>query len=66
MTQFTCASRYQRGSRSLAENLQANALSSGNQSDVAMETDEEEYDIPDEMEDIIGQYTSCLLHTRRN
>lgn len=46
--------RYQRGSRSLAENLSSTPVSK--ETAVAMDTDDdEEYDIPDEIEDIIGK-----------
>ncbi len=50
--------RYQRGSRSLAENLQLDGSGGKEQveqsSDVRMEEEDEEYDIPEEIEDIIG------------
>ena len=51
--------RYSRGSRSLADNLRkapASAVQSSMSSNqTAMEVDEdEEYDIPDEIEDVIG------------
>ena len=48
-------SRYQRGSRSLADNLKLTTPKS--EKTVAMETDEEEdYDIPEEVEEIIGSF----------
>ena len=51
--------RYQRGNRSLAENLKSDgseATGAAQQgTDVEME-EEEEYDIPEEIEEIIGNY----------
>ncbi len=58
MTMFS--SRYQRGSRSLADNLttpsnQQSASSVGKMGSTADDDDDdEEYDIPDEIEDVIG------------
>ena len=48
-----CFARYQRGSRSLADNL---ALSQPKENTAWQQADdEEEYDIPDEIEDVIGR-----------
>ena len=44
--------RYQRGSRSLADNLSQAQPREG--AAVQQSTDDEEYDIPDELEDVIG------------
>ena len=44
--------RYQRGSRTLADNLMA--VKTG-EADERQDVDEDEYDIPDEIEDVIGE-----------
>ena len=55
-------SRYQRGSRSITDNLQLSkeAVAQKSQASslggVNMEVDEEEYDIPDEIESVIGRF----------
>lgn len=54
-----CASRYQRGSRSLAANLstsQSNALAVS--LEVEVQEEEEDYDIPEELESVIGELHS--------
>lgn len=51
--------RYQRGSRSLAANLsmsQSNTLTTA----VTPEEQEEDYDIPEEVESVIGQFQPLL------
>ena len=48
--------RYQRGSRSLVDNLSTKRTASGGiQQTGSLQDEEEEYDIPDEIEDVIGQ-----------
>ena len=59
MTSFSFLIRYQRGSRSLAENLKAQdvapiAVATGG-SQIAKEDDDDDYDIPEEIEDVIGK-----------
>ncbi len=46
--------RYQRGSRSLADNLVL--TQTGKDANVTDEEQGEEYDIPEEIEEVIGQY----------
>lgn len=56
--------RYQRGSRSLAANLQAQGAAVQNQKRevaAAEDDDDEEYDIPGEIENVVG-----VLKLRRN
>ena len=63
---YTCK-RYQRGSRSLTDNLNAGDGTTQGKVDESKnlaQEDEEEYDIPDEMEEVIGRVnliTLCFL-----
>ncbi|XP_060577597.1 tubulin-specific chaperone D-like [Ruditapes philippinarum] len=59
--------RYQRGSRSLADNLQQNKESDSQRIGMTKTTstpigdeEEEEYDIPDDIEEVIEQLLTCL------
>lgn len=58
--------RYQRGNRSLLDNLlkRGNVQPTVNQTQ-AVEEEEEEYDIPEELEDVIGQYITCYVKLYR-
>ena len=55
----SCFHRYQRGSRSLADNIKLSkedVLEKQKQAKPEDEDDDEEYDIPDEIEEVIGVY----------
>ncbi|XP_076451234.1 tubulin-specific chaperone D-like [Babylonia areolata] len=55
--------RYQRGSRSLAENLRVGAASNpaaAVSTESKLEQEEEEFDIPEETEEVIGLLLGCL------
>lgn len=56
-------SRYQRGSRSLAVNLAQSSVTGSveaTKTDLESVSQEEDYDIPEDVENIIGKY-SCTL-----
>ena len=60
--------RYQRGSRSLADNLQLSKEAvlqreQGGTGPLLSADEEEEYDIPDEIENVIGMLTPCMFGT---
>lgn len=61
------ASRYQRGSRSLAVNLALSSATGGvedTKPDLESVSQEEDYDIPQEVENVIGKHPcvfSCLF-----
>ena len=50
--------RYQRGNRSLAENLSSQSSMQSTGGNLTESKEDEEYDIPEELEEIIG---TCLL-----
>lgn len=53
--------RYSRGSRSLADNLRKVPATSVLQTTKSTEEeDDEEYDIPDEIEEVIGEYDTLI------
>ena len=56
MTSFLLVFRYQRGSRSLADNIKQGYIANKGMmgGNITTENDEE-YDIPDEVEDVIGE-----------
>lgn len=59
-----CISRYERGSRSLAANLSVSHTAAAVTAAVTPETEtreqEEDYDIPEEVETVIGKSSSAL------
>jgi hypothetical protein len=68
--------RYQRGSRSLAENLKSDVVSAGGgiakvvlppppqpEEERGKEEDEEDFDIPEELEEVVEELIQGLRHT---